>query len=163
MQRVKLSAWKIGDREFELHSDLQVTKKQNVSFPPTRKDSILWGRGSVLGLRRPGLEFLILCLEGSVISLIHLTILKEVLLAQFSVCAQRWPKTPFISFHFVTGVGLNMPQAQSTVAYAHIVRVITLVFHGSAWHIYMAQSMTDVITGPCRDLQPCQDNRRHQS
>ena len=43
-------------------------------------------RGKVLGLRTTGLEFRSLCLEGSVISFI-------------SLCAQRWPKTPFISFN----------------------------------------------------------------
>ena len=32
-----------GDREFEPHSDHQVSKKQNVSSPLTREDSILWG------------------------------------------------------------------------------------------------------------------------
>ena len=36
-------AWKAGDRGFEPHSGLQVSKKQNVSSPLTRKDSILWG------------------------------------------------------------------------------------------------------------------------
>ena len=40
---LKLSAWKGGDRGFEPHSDLEVSKKQNVSSPPTRKDSIMWG------------------------------------------------------------------------------------------------------------------------
>ena len=40
----------------------------------------------MLSLRKPGLEFRSLCLEGSVISFI-------------SLCAQRWPKTPLISFH----------------------------------------------------------------
>ena len=67
VQWLKLPAWKVGDRGFEPHSGLQVSKKQNVSFSLTRKDSILWG---VLGLRPPGLEFRILCLEGSVISFI---------------------------------------------------------------------------------------------
>ena len=38
---LKVPAWKIGDRRLELHSGLQVSKKQNVSSPLTRKDSIL--------------------------------------------------------------------------------------------------------------------------
>ena len=51
----------------------------------------------MLGLRSPGFAFGILCLEGSVISFI----------SPFSggspspvqpICAQRWPKTLFISF-----------------------------------------------------------------
>ena len=57
---VQLPAWKIGDRGFESHSGLQISKKQNISFPITRKDSILWGasvpRDSVLSLR-PGSNF----------------------------------------------------------------------------------------------------------
>ena len=56
VQWLKLPAWEVGDRGFEPHSGLQVSKKQNVSSLLTRKDSILW------------LEFRILCLERSVIS-----------------------------------------------------------------------------------------------
>ena len=40
---LKLPAWKVGDRGFEPHSDIPVSKKQNVSSPLTRKDLILWG------------------------------------------------------------------------------------------------------------------------
>ena len=43
MQWLKLPAWKVGDRGFEPHFGLQVSKKQNVSSPLTRKNSILWG------------------------------------------------------------------------------------------------------------------------
>ena len=42
VQWLKLPAWKVGDRGFEPHSGLQVLKKQNVSSPLTRNDSILW-------------------------------------------------------------------------------------------------------------------------
>ena len=49
MWSLKLSAWKVGDRGFEPHSGLQVSKKkQNVSSPLTRNDSILWGTQEVL-------------------------------------------------------------------------------------------------------------------
>ena len=72
VQWFKPSAWKIGDREFEPHSGLQVSKKQNVSFLLTCKDSILCGafvtESSMLCLRPLGLAFRILCLQGSVIS-----------------------------------------------------------------------------------------------
>ena len=51
---------------------LKVTK--NVSSPSTCESQYCgeppWPRGSVLGLRPPGLEFRILCLEDSVISII---------------------------------------------------------------------------------------------
>ena len=47
---------------------------KNVSFPSTCESQYCgeppWPRGSVLGLRPPVLEFLILCLEDSVISII---------------------------------------------------------------------------------------------
>ena len=43
VQCLQLPAWKVGDRGFEPHSGLQVSKKQNLSFPLTRKDTILWG------------------------------------------------------------------------------------------------------------------------
>ena len=39
----KLPAWKVGNRGFEPYSDLQVSKKQNVSSPLTRNDLILLG------------------------------------------------------------------------------------------------------------------------
>ena len=48
VQWLKLPAWKVGDRGFEPHFGLQVSKKQNVSSPLTREDSILWG-ASVTG------------------------------------------------------------------------------------------------------------------
>ena len=43
MQWLKLPARKVGDRGFEPHSGIQVSKKQNVSFSLTRRYSILWG------------------------------------------------------------------------------------------------------------------------
>ena len=46
-----------------------------------------WPRGSVLGLRPPGLEFRILCLEGSVVSFI--TPSSNVLLAHFSLYVHK--------------------------------------------------------------------------
>ena len=39
---LKTPAWKVGDRGFEPHSGLQVSKKEKI-FPITLKDSILWG------------------------------------------------------------------------------------------------------------------------
>ena len=39
---LKLPAWKVGDRGFEPHSGLQVSKKQSVSSSLTCKDLILW-------------------------------------------------------------------------------------------------------------------------
>ena len=53
-------------------------------------------KGSVLGFRPPGLEFRILCLEGSVISFI-LPSSGGSPDPVYHICAQGWPKTPFIS------------------------------------------------------------------
>ena len=39
---LKLPTWRMGDRGFEARSGIQVSKKQNVSSPLTRKYSILW-------------------------------------------------------------------------------------------------------------------------
>ena len=43
LQWLKLAAWKVGDRRFEPRFGIQVTKKQIVASPLSRKDSILWG------------------------------------------------------------------------------------------------------------------------
>ena len=43
VQWLNLPAWKVGDHGFEPHSGLQVSKKQNVSSPLTRKYLLLWG------------------------------------------------------------------------------------------------------------------------
>ena len=63
---LKLPAWKVGDLGFEHHS----SRKQNVFSRALVKIQYFgeppWPRGSVFGLIPPGLEFRILCLEGSV-------------------------------------------------------------------------------------------------
>ena len=41
VQGLELPAWKVEDREFEHHSGLHVSKKQDVSSPRIREDSIL--------------------------------------------------------------------------------------------------------------------------
>ena len=53
-----------------------------------------WPRGGVIGLRPPGFEFRILCLEGSVISPSSGDSTGQVQ----PICAQTWPKARFISF-----------------------------------------------------------------
>ena len=53
----------------------------------------------MLGLRPPGLEFRILCLEDSVISIISSSSGGSPG-PVYPICAQRWPKARFISFHF---------------------------------------------------------------
>ena len=42
VQWSKLPAWKVGDRGFEPCSGIQISNKQNVSSPLTRKDLISW-------------------------------------------------------------------------------------------------------------------------
>ena len=82
MQRLKLPAWIIGDRGFEPRSGIQVSKKQHVSSPITREDSILWGAS----------------LTGRAVSsrLSHHP--REVLLAQFSIHVHKSGLKPH-SFH----------------------------------------------------------------
>ena len=71
---VKLPAnWIVADRGLVPRSSIQDFEKRNMYSLFTRYDSVLWNRkppwprGSVLGLRPPGLRFIILCLENSVI------------------------------------------------------------------------------------------------
>ena len=70
-----------------LHSSF----KKTISPPPRSQDAILWGastrRCSVLGLKPPGFEFQILCLEGSVISFFSSSY--KVILTQFSLCVHK--------------------------------------------------------------------------
>ena len=98
VQWFKLPAWKVKDRRFEPHSGHLVSKKQNISSPLTRKDSILWGapwpKGSVLGLRPLVLKFRIL---------IHLSNILEVLLTRFSLYVRR--KVAWNPIHFISGQG----------------------------------------------------------
>ena len=74
VQWVKLPAWKFGDCGFE--PALAFKPQRNKMFLPRPFLKIdycgepPWPRSGVLGLRPPGLEFRILCLEGSVISFI---------------------------------------------------------------------------------------------
>ena len=80
-------------------SGLKETK--NVSSPSTCENQYCeepqWPRGSVLGLRPPGLEFRILCLEDSVISIISPSSGRSPGPVQ-PICTQRWPEARFISF-----------------------------------------------------------------
>ena len=75
-----------------------VWKKQNVSSPSTWETQYCgeppWPRGSMLGLRPPGHEFRILCLEDSVISSSSGGSPGPV----YPICAQKWPKAGFIAF-----------------------------------------------------------------
>ena len=79
-------------------------RNQSVSSPSTCESQYCgeppWPRGSVLGLRPPGLEFRVLCLEDSGISIISPSSGGSPGPVQ-PICAQRWPKARFISFHFV--------------------------------------------------------------
>ena len=87
--------------------------QQNVSSPLTCNDWIVWGvswpRGSVLDLLPPGLEFQILCQEGSVIPLISFIPLisplqGRVLLAQFSLHVREGGLKP-LTFHLISVAG----------------------------------------------------------
>ena len=80
-----------GLKETKNVSSPSMCERQYCGEPP-------WPRGSVLGLRPPGLEFRILCLEDSVISSSHH--LQEVLLVQFSLYVHKGGLKPD-SFHFI--------------------------------------------------------------
>ena len=100
---LKLPAWKIGERGFEPHSGLQVSRKLNLSSTFTRKDPILW-RASVTERwrARPQTTSARISnyVSGEQCHLIHFTILKRFSWPSLAyICAQRWPKTTLISFH----------------------------------------------------------------
>ena len=70
-----MPACKVGDRGLEHRTSIQVPKNQKMFFPRSLVNIQYCGeparlRGSVVGLRQPGLEFRIMCLEGIVISFI---------------------------------------------------------------------------------------------
>ena len=77
-------------------------RNKKCSSPSTPKTQYcgepLWPRGSVLGLRPPGFEFRILCLEGSVISLISPSSRGSP--AQFGLCVHK-SGLKHDSFHFI--------------------------------------------------------------
>ena len=105
VQRLKLPAWKVGDRGFVPRAGIHLSKKQNdVSSPLTRKDSILWG-ASVTEMYRARPQTARARISNTVFGgqchLIHLTILKRLFcpVKPTCKCAQMWPKTTFISFH----------------------------------------------------------------
>ena len=99
-----------GYRGFVPRSGIQISKKQiNVSSPLTRKIQYcrepLRPRGSVLGLRPPGIEFGNLCLQRSAISFISPSSGGPV----YPIRAQRLRKT---SFHHSL-LGLHGPYTLS--------------------------------------------------
>ena len=101
MQWLKLPAWKVRDRGFEPHSDLQISKKRNVSSLHTRKDSILREASVSLRARHQTARTRIsnLCLDGSAISFIAPSS-RGSPGPVYAICAQKWPRTPFIYFLF---------------------------------------------------------------
>ena len=80
-----------------------LNETKNVSSPSTCETQYCeeppWPRGSVLGLRPPGREFRIVCLEDSVISFISPSSGGFPGPVLSLLCAQRWPKARIISFH----------------------------------------------------------------
>ena len=80
VQGLKLPPWKVGDRGFEPHSGLQVSKNQNVYSRLTLKDSILWGASVTESLRaRPQIAWARMSnpVSGGQCYLIHLIILRR--------------------------------------------------------------------------------------
>ena len=96
VQWLKLPTWKVGDRGFKPRSSkmflpCSLVKNKYCGEP-------LWPRSRELGLRPPGLEFQILCLEGSVIAFISPS--QEVLLSQLSLFVHKGGLKPH-SFHLM--------------------------------------------------------------
>ena len=100
VQWLKLPGGKVGDRGFKPHSGLQVPKKQNISFPLTRKYSILCGACVTERQRaRPQTARAQISnpVSGGQCHLVYLTILRRFSWPSLAyMCTYRWPKTPFI-------------------------------------------------------------------
>ena len=79
-QKYNKSIFKVGDSGFVPRSGVQVSKKQSVFSPLTRKyqhcGEPLWRRGNVIGLKSPGLELRIV--SGGQRHLTHITILRGI-------------------------------------------------------------------------------------
>ena len=108
VQWLKLPAWKVGDRGFEPHSHIKVSKERNVSCRLVVKIKYcgepLWPRGSMLGLRLPLLESCVWRAVSSHPS--HYP--QEVLLAQFSLYVHKGGLKPH-SFHFSCHIDTHLP------------------------------------------------------
>ena len=96
---------------------------KNVSSPSTCESQYCgeppWPRGSVLDLRPPGFEFWILCSEDSVISIITPSSGGSPG-PVYPICAQRWPKARFISFHLICCVADLCIGALARAAGCHV-------------------------------------------
>ena len=105
MEWLKLSALKVGDRGFEPHSGLQFTKKQSVSSPRTRKNSILLGASVNERLRLPGrartARARISNPIGGQCHLIHLTILERLSWPSLAYYVHRGGLKPYL-FNFIS-------------------------------------------------------------
>ena len=95
VQWLKLPAWKVEGREFKPNFGLQVSEKQNISYPLTRKKNNILGS---LRVREVGCSASDrLCMVVSVISFISTP--QEVLLAHFSLYLHKGGLEPH-SFPF---------------------------------------------------------------
>ena len=103
MQWLKLLAWKVGDRGFEPHSCIPVSKKQNVSSPFTRKCSILCGEVACSVSDRQGSNFEF-CVWRAVSSHSSQHHDQEIILAQFSLHVHKCGLKPN-SFHIAKRLG----------------------------------------------------------
>ena len=84
----------------------------------------------MLGLRPPGLEFQVLCLEGSVISVISPSSRGSLDPAE-PLCAHRWSKTRFISF---LPLGETEVFAECQTGVLTQVEIINLTASPTFWH-----------------------------
>ena len=107
-------------------------KTKNVSSPSLCESPYCgeppWPRGSMLGLRPPGLEFRILCLEDSVIPIIS-PFSGGSPGPVYSICAQRWPKARFISFLTHSHCHLLLPCSLLTPLHRPLMSLCHLILH----------------------------------
>ena len=99
MQWLKLPAWKVGDRGLETYSSIHVSKKQK--FLTSSLIKIQYCDREVASPAQTARARISNAVSEWQCHHIHLTILRGFSWSSIAYnCAQRWPETPFISFHF---------------------------------------------------------------
>ena len=175
VQWLKLHAWKseiagsfpalaFKFQRNKMFLPCSLAKNKNCGEPP-------WPRGSVLG--QPWLKFRIMCLAGSVTLFISPS-------SGFTpgpvylICAQRWPKTPFITFYFYQAYldfyknhlvwtytcvqTICFPNRSYYIllfSFSHKVLMYSVMNSGSLWQLRIARHGALTHMSPCSEVHHC--------
>ena len=136
MQWLKLPAWKVGDRGFEPHSGLQISKKQSVSSLLTSKNSLFWGNFrdrevACSASDRQGSNFESWVWRTVSSHSFHYS--QEVLLAYFSPYVHKGGLKPHL-FHFIS---IGVIKHSKPMSYIHTLFLLSgLCMTHAQWSIH---------------------------